>query len=297
VPPSAWTAYCGIAESLVNLVGAGGGARGTLLKQSLDHELLAPTRHYQNHFWTIHPDFLVRLDGPVRKLCGLPFGVNEALLPMSLSFLPVDTNGHTANEDPGMQIDDHGVDGGGSIQQMGVEVDLVQVYPGTEEAFLDQHMAKPVPLTKTGRLPKIRESEAYRNCMEGVYTSFQVAGIDASTPQNQTIFDRISFDGIGTSSMETVELLFTRIAKFLIRLWKIEWAGMIADSLIMKQRKGVFADHIQLVNKKLRMSLGSIYKKSSLTQFIDDKLGGVWPFGGDEQQPYHDSSPLNGSGE
>jgi hypothetical protein len=295
VPPSAWTAYCGFAESLVNLVGAGGGARGTLLKQSLDHDLDKQDKHYRNHFWTIHPDFLVNLELPTRTFCGLPFGVNEALLPMLLPILPVDTNGHTSNGDPGMQIDDHGGDGG-SMQQGGMVADPAQGYPGAEESFLDRHMAKPVPITKTGRLPKIREGEAYRNCMEGVYASFQVAGNDAATTQTRTVFHKISFELIGTSSGETVELLFTRIAKFLIRLWKIEWAGLIADSLIKKQRRNAIAEHIQLSNKKLRLSLRSIYKKSSLTKFIGDKLNGGWPFGGNGQ-PYHDSRPLNGSGE
>jgi hypothetical protein len=295
VPPSAWTAYCGFAESLVNLVGAGGGARGTLLKQSLDHDLAKEDQHYRNHFWTIHPDFLVNLDQAERIFCGLPFGVNEALLPMSLPILPVDTNGHTGNGEPGMHIGDHGVDGG-SMQQGGVEGGPTQEYPGSEESFLDEHMSKPVPMTQTVRLPKIREREAYRNCMEGVYATFQLAGNDAATPQTRTVFDKISFERIGISDVETVELLFTRIAKFLIRLWKIEWAGLIADSLIKKQRKNEISGRIQLSNKRLRMRLHSIYKKSELTKFIDDKLEGGWPFGGNGQ-PYPDSRSLNGSGE
>jgi hypothetical protein len=82
VMPCEWTAYCAFAKSLVNLLGMGGGAKGSLLKQSLDHDTNAS--HFSDHFWTVHSDFIVGLsehqNEGTPRFTKLPFGVDPKLL-------------------------------------------------------------------------------------------------------------------------------------------------------------------------------------------------------------------------
>ena len=69
------TTICAASEFLCLLVGAAGGARGSILKTSLDH---SNETYYSNKFWMPHSDFVIRQERDRENL--FPYSLNTRLM-------------------------------------------------------------------------------------------------------------------------------------------------------------------------------------------------------------------------
>ena len=254
VTPAEWAAYIAHAESFVSTIGMGGGAMGSVLKQSLVHE----PDFYITHYWMVHPEFITELPENSARASKLKYGVDPSLLAIP-----------TAPPAP--------MDNSSNVFQL----------------FLD-YVDADLPKYLTGRLPRLDQPAAYRNCMQLIYTSFLAAGHqEEGVPSTHNLFDRVDWDKVGKKA-QTVKFLLRNIAKALFALYKVEWAARNARFL----KKKLHADiKIRMTKKEFVQLLRNVSTKAQLLDLIANHLGGTWP-SCDQQRAFNvEDATLTDAGE
>jgi hypothetical protein len=252
--PDEWTAIIASAEAVVNFIGMGGGAKGTILKQSLDKS----AEFFFNHYWMAHPEFITLLPPRVGSLEGninqggtdiIRFGVDSNLLAFA-------------------------------TPQRAIEDEAPNI---TNLRSLD-YVDGPLSMYLLEGLPKLDEPAPYRKCMLLIYTALLAAGKEAGNSEEEvTIFDRIQWTGVGLQ-VASVSHAFKEIAAALVALYKVEWANR--NTRCIEKKLGRFnsedgartAANFGKKRKQFVLDLRDSHTKSELGILIRDCLGNDWPF-------------------
>jgi hypothetical protein len=265
--PDQWTAIIASAEAVVNFIGMGGGAKGTILKKSLDLE----PAFFFGHYWMAHPEFITLLPPRAESLEGsinqggtdiIRFGVDSNLLAFATPQRAIE------DEAPNITI-----------------LRSLDYVDGTLSMYLIEG------------LPKLDEPAPYRKCMLLIYTALLAAGKEAGNSEEVvTIFDRIQWTGVGLQ-VASVNYVFTEIAAALVALYKVEWANRNTRSIELKLRKMNSDEGRQRAadfgkkREQFVLDLRDSHTKSELVTLILNCLDNVWPF---DSLPF-DSSDNNSS--
>jgi hypothetical protein len=250
-----WTAIIASAEAVVNFIGMGGGAKGTILKQSLDK---APEFFFE-HYWMAHPNFITLHTSPAESMEGninqpgtdiIRFGVDSNLLALAA---------------PQRAIED-------DASNRAILQSSLDYVDGTLSMYLLEG------------LPKLDEPAPYRKCMLLIYTALLAAGkVDDNT--EVTIFDCIQWAGVG-EQVASVDDVFKEIAAALVALYKVEWANRNTHCIEKRLRQDnseegtrIAAD-FQNNRKAFILDMRDSHTKKQLGALIQTRLGNDWPFAG-----------------
>jgi hypothetical protein len=251
-----WTAMIASAEAVVNFIGMGGGAKGTILKQSLDR---APEFFFE-HYWMAHPEFITLIlhpseerntNQPPAGTDVIRFGVNSNLL----AFGTPPQRRAIEDEAP-------------NITSLQSSLDYVD---GTLSMYL------------TEGLPKLDQPAPYRKCMLLIYTALVAAGREAGDSSGvTTMFDCIQWTAVGLR-VASVKYVFKEIAAALVALYKVEWANRntryIEKQLGKKNDEATMRRAADFGKKRKQFLLGlrDSHTKSQLGNLILNCLGNAWP--------------------
>jgi hypothetical protein len=253
IPPDQWTAIIASAEALVNFIGMGGGAKGTILKQSLDKSSI----FYFNHYWMPHPKFITLLQSPAESLEGninqldteiIRFGVDSNLLALATPQRP--------------------------IENRSTNCDILKLSLDYVDRTLSVYLLE--------GLRTLDQPAPYRNCMLLIYTALLAAG-KQECDSEVTIFDRIQWAGVG-QQVAYVNYVFKEIAAALVALYKVEWANRNTRSIektLQKENSEEGMRRVAIFQKKRKqfvLDLRDSHTKSQLGTLIRDCLGNDWPF-------------------
>jgi hypothetical protein len=248
-----WTAVIASAEALVNFIGMGGGAKGTILKQSLDKS----RTFYFNHYWMPHPKFITLPQSPAESLEGninqldteiIRFGVDSNLLALATPQRP--------------------------IEDASTNCDILKLSLDYVDRTLSVYLLE--------GLPKLDQPAPYRNCMLLIYTALLAAG-KQECDSEVTIFDRIQWAGVG-QQVAYVSYVFKEIAAALVALYKVEWANRntrCIEKTLQKENSEEGMRRVAIFQKKRKqfvLDLRDSHTKSQLGTLIRDCLGNDWPF-------------------
>jgi hypothetical protein len=245
-----WTAIIASTEAVVNFIGMGGGAKGSILKQSLDTE---PAFFFE-HYWMAHPKFITLLPPRADNINqggtdSIRFGVDSNLLAFATP------QGAIEDEAPNITI-----------------LRSLDYVDGTLSMYLIEG------------LPKLDEPAPFRKCMLLIYTALLAAGKEAGNLEEVvTIFDRIQWTGVGLQ-VASVNYVFKEIAAALVALYKVEWANR-NTKFIEKKLRLVHSEegkrkaaNFRKNRKQFVLDLRDSHTKSELGTLILNRMGNVWPF-------------------